>query len=501
MLHRDGGYSQGWMGEQVETSELLLTGSTCQSSAVATVRKTRIICTLGPATESNENLAELINAGADVFRLNMSHAQHDWCRDVVERIRAISAGCGRWVGVLFDLQGPSIRTGDVDGKIELGKDEHFEIRKRDTEPRIEKSVTVNYGGLMKDVKEGDELTVDNGEMLMLIETVEDDRMLCKVVTPGSIGSRRHINLPGVRLTLPALTDKDHADIKIACECGADYIAGSFVRDAGHVRELRAEIEKQGGKAQIVSKLEDQEAMKNLDDIIHESDVIMVARGDLGIEVHIEELPIIQRRIVKRCHQLGRRVIVATHMLESMIKSPTPTRAEVTDVSNAVFEEADAIMLSGETTVGKYPIRCVEIMDRVARRIERSGGLGYGMEANLFSEKQKIVKAAVTMADTIPNALIVVFTRSGRTANSCALLRPKSAIFAFTPESEVCRGLTLSRGVRSFEVPFCKVPRDTIEAAVELLRNQRDIAPGTPLVVVSDIMHQDQAVDSILVVHA
>lgn len=468
---------------------------------MATVRKTRIICTLGPATESNEKLAELINAGADVFRLNMSHAQHDWCREIVERIRAISAGCGRWVGVLFDLQGPSIRTGDVDGKIELAKDEHFEIRKRETEPRIEKSVTVNYGGLMNDVKVGDELTVDNGEMLMMIESVDEDRMICKVVTPGSIGSRRHINLPGVRLTLPALTDKDYADIKIAVECGADFIAGSFVRDAGHVRQLRTEMEKLGGKAQIVSKLEDQEAMKNLDDIIHESDVIMVARGDLGIEVHIEELPVIQRRIVKRCHQLGRRVIVATHMLESMINSPTPTRAEVTDVSNAVFEEADAIMLSGETTVGKYPIRCVEIMDRVARRIERSGGMGYGLEAALKSEKQKLIKSAIAMADSIPNALIVVFTRSGRTANSCALLRPKSAIFAFTPDAEVCRSLTLSRGVRSFEVPFCKIPRDTIEAAVELLRNRRDVAQGTPLVVVSDILYQDQAVDSVMLVHA
>lgn len=468
---------------------------------MATVRKTRIICTLGPATESNEKLAELIHAGADVFRLNMSHAQHDWCREIVERIRVISQECGRWVGVLFDLQGPSIRTGDVDEKIELAKDELFEIRKRDAEPSIKKSVTVNYGGLMADVKAGNELTVDNGEMLMLIESVSEDRMLCKVVTPGAIGSRRHINLPGVRLSLPALTDKDHADLRVAVESGADYVAGSFVRDAGHVRQLRAEIEKQGGKAQIVSKLEDQEAMKNLDEIIEASDVIMVARGDLGIEVHIEELPIIQRRIVKRCHQLGRRVIVATHMLESMINSPTPTRAEVTDVSNAVFEEADAIMLSGETTVGKYPIRCVEIMDRVARRIERSGGLGYGSEASLASEKQKMIKAAVMMADTIPEALIMVFTRSGRTANSCALLRPKSAIFAFTPAREVCRELTLSRGVRSFEVPFCELPRDTIAAAVELLRQQRDVATGTPIVVISDIMHEEQAVDSILVVHA
>ena len=468
---------------------------------MATVRKTRIICTLGPATDSNEKLAELIEAGADVFRLNMSHAQHDWCRNVVSRIRTIAHGCDRWVGVLVDLQGPSIRTGDVEGKIELAKGEKFEIRKRETEPQLEKSVTVNYGGLMNDVKAGNELTVDNGEMLMKIESVDDDRMVCEVITPGFIGSRRHINLPGVRLNLPALTDKDHDDLKLAVEVDADYVAGSFVRDAGHVRELRSNMEKLGGKAQLVSKLEDQEAMKNLDEIISASDVIMVARGDLGIEVHIEELPIIQRRIVKRCHQLGRRVIVATHMLESMIQSPTPTRAEVTDVSNAVYEEADAIMLSGETTVGKYPIRCVEVMDRVARRIERSGGMGYGQESEAKTEKQKMIKAAVTMADSIPGALILAFTRSGRTAHQCALFRAKSSIFAFAPDSTICQALTLSRGVRSFEVPFSELPRDTIASAVDLLRRQRDVEPGTPLVVVSDIMHQDIAVDSILLVHA
>jgi pyruvate kinase len=308
-------------------------------------------------------LRKMIAAGADVFRLNMSHARHDWCHQVVDHIREASKEIGRTVGILFDLQGPSIRTGDVEGKITLEKGDRVEFRKEGTEARLEKSTTVNYGGLMTDVSEGDDLTVDNGELLMKIERLEEDRMICEVLTAGAMGSRRHINLPGVRLSLPALTEKDHADIKVAAACKADFVAGSFVRDAGHVRELRATLVANHCDAQIVSKLEDQEAMRHLDDIIQESDVIMVARGDLGIEVHVEELPIIQRRIVKRCHQLGRRVIVATHMLESMIQNPTPTRAEVTDVSNAVYEEADAIMLSGETTVGEYPVRCVELMDR------------------------------------------------------------------------------------------------------------------------------------------
>ena len=465
------------------------------------MRKTRIICTLGPATESPEMLRKMLTAGADVFRLNMSHATHDWCRKVVPQIREASDEVGRAVGVLFDLQGPSIRTGDVEEKIGLDKGDLVEFRNDGSEAKLEKSTTMNYPGLMSDVHEGDQLTVDNGELLMKIERIEEDRVICSVVTAGSMGSRRHINLPGVRLKLPALTDKDKSDIEIAAECGADFVAGSFVRDAGHVRELRAALKAEGSDAEIVSKLEDQEAIRHLDDIIRESDVIMVARGDLGIEVHIEELPIIQRRIVKRCHQLGRRVIVATHMLESMTENPTPTRAEVTDVSNAVYEEADAIMLSGETTVGKYPIRCVQLMDRVARRIERSGGLGYGKEATLRTEKQKVIQAACGLADSIPKALLMVFTRSGLTAHQAALLRPRSPIFAFTPQSSLCSKFTLSRGVRSFKVKFDEKPRKTIANAVTFLQQERELEEGTPIIVVSEIHREGTSVDAILVEHA
>lgn len=465
------------------------------------MRKTRIICTLGPATESPEMLRKMIAAGTDVFRLNMSHARHDWCRDIVVKIREASEELGRAVGILFDLQGPSIRTGDVEEKIILEKGDFVEFRNRGTEPQLEKSTTVNYPGLMSDVSAGDDLTVDNGELLMKIDRVDEDRIVCEVVTAGSMGSRRHINLPGVRLKLPALTEKDRADLKIAAECDADFVAGSFVRDANHVRELRAAIQAEGCEAEIVSKLEDQEAIRHLDDIIKESDVIMVARGDLGIEVHIEELPIIQRRIVKRCHQLGCRVIVATHMLESMTENPTPTRAEVTDVSNAVYEEADAIMLSGETTVGKHPIRCVELMDRVARRIERSGGLGYGKEATLRTEKQKTILAACGLADSIPNSILVVFTRSGATAHQTALLRPRSPIFAITPVSSLCSKFTLSRGVRSYKVHFDDDPRVTIATAVAVLREKRKLGKGTPIIVVSEIHREGTSVDCIIVEHA
>lgn len=467
------------------------------------MRRTRLIATLGPATESVEVIRSLVETGADTFRLNMSHASHEWARTVAGRVREAAADAprARPVGLLFDLQGPSIRTGTLTQPYTLSKGDKVEFRHRGSEAALLFSTTVNYTSLVNDVSVGDTLLVDNGAMIMKIEGVTEDRITCEVQTNGSMGSRRHINLPGVRLNLPALTEKDRADIEVAVECEADFVAGSFVRDAAHVHELRAQIRAAGGHAQLIAKLEDQEAIKNLDDIIHASDLIMVARGDLGIEVHIEELPIIQRRIVKRCLCLGRRVIVATHLLESMIESPTPTRAEVTDCANAVYEEADALMVSGETSVGKHPQRCIAILDRVARRIERSGGLGYAALADLRTAKQHAVRAAVQLVDSIQDAVMVVFTRSGATANQAALLRPRSPIYAFTPDEYVCRGLALSRSVRPFVIPFRDKPRETIADAVATLRNRRDIPEGTPLVVFSDTFQVDHAVDSILLEHA
>ena len=464
-------------------------------------RKTSIIITLGPATDSPERLGQLIDAGVNVFRLNMSHAQHDWCREVVHHIRGIARTKEKHVAILFDLQGPSIRTGDLDEPFELEIGDRFEIRKRSAEATIPFSTTVNYEGMMDDVKAGATLVVDNGTMLMKIEEKNEDNLICEVLTAGKVGNRRHINLPGTRLNLPALTEKDHEDLAVAVECKSDFIAGSFVRDAAHVNELRSEMEKLGGSSKIISKVEDQEAIKNIDDIIIASDVIMVARGDLGIEVHIEELPIIQRRIVKRCHVLGRRVIVATHMLESMITNPTPTRAEVTDVSTAVYEEADAIMLSGETSVGEHPIRCVETLDRIAMRTERSGSFGNGKLAVLESDKQKVVQAALTLAGALPGAELVVFTRRGDMALKAAMQRPEVNIYAFASTPEVCRQLALARGIEAHTIPFYDDPLHTIDHAVEYMKDNAMVKDGTPLIVVSDTLRKSKMVDSILLIYA
>jgi pyruvate kinase len=464
--------------------------------------KTKLICTLGPATESEEMIGKLMTAGADVFRLNMSHAKHEWAAEMVKRVRRQAQQRHAHIAVLFDLTGPSIRTGDLPQPLTLAEGDVVEFRQLTATATVEKSTTVNYDGLMGDVAVGNTLVVDNGALLMHIDRVEAERILCTVKTPGLMGSRRHINLPGVRLNLPALTPKDHHDLALAVECEADYIAGSFVRDAAHVRELREAMKALEGEAQIIAKIEDQEAIRNIDAIIAESDVIMIARGDLGTELQFEELPIVQRRIVRRCHELGTRVIVATQLLESMITNPTPTRAEVTDVMNAAYEEADALMLSGETSVGRYPERCVDALARITTRIERTGGLGFGQAVLLRDERQKTARAAVTLADSLPGACLVVLTRRGALANQIAMLRPRTQrIFAVATKDSICRKLALTRGVTAIKLAFSSNIEETIQRVTEWLRHENLVQPGTPIVILADIISDHFAANSILVHHA
>jgi pyruvate kinase len=325
------------------------------------------------------------------------------------------------------------------------------------------------------------------------------RIRCEVLTEGLMGSRRHINLPGVRVNLPPLTEKDLDDVALGCELEVDFVALSFCRQGSDVIALREELTVRGSRARIVAKIEDQLAVRNLDEIIRLADILMVARGDLGIECPMEDLPIIQRRIVKRCIRAGRPVIVATHMLESMILNPVPTRAEVTDVANAVFEQADAIMLSGETTVGKYPVKCVEVLDRVARRIERSGGAGFGAEAVLSDDRQKTAHAAVVLANSMPGSKLVVFTRRGVMADFASNQRPVHApIFAFAPTPTSARRLTLNRDLVPFFLPF-EAPSDrVIPAAKQLLLERGLIKKGDKLVIISDSPGGEQHFDSVQV---
>ncbi len=319
------------------------------------MRKTKIICTLGPATEKTQVLRQLIQKGADVFRLNMSHASHEWVRDIVPRIRALAREMGRPIALLLDTQGPAIRTGDLKENLHLKPGDILELTVRGARKKERYSTDVNYDGFVDDVSVGNMILIDNGLIRLLVLGKGKNRMRCKALTRATLGSRRHINLPGVHVNLPPLTKKDLVDISLGAELGVDFVALSFVRQKSDLEELRRALVKRKSKALTIAKIEDQLAVRAIGDMIEGADAIMIARGDLGIECPMEELPIIQRRIVKSCLRLGKPVIVATQMLESMITNRLPTRAEITDVANAVFEQADAIMLSGETSVGRYPV--------------------------------------------------------------------------------------------------------------------------------------------------
>ena len=461
------------------------------------MRKTKIICTLGPATEDPEILRQLIEQGADVFRFNMSHADHTSVREVVPQIRQLSEKAGRAVGILLDTQGPAIRTGDLKNPLDLKPGDILELTVRGAQSEEKYSVDVNYVDLVNDIQVGDTVLVDNGMMRLQVLEKRQNRIICRVLTPGTLGSRRHINLPGVRVNLPPLTEKDLADVALGAELAVDFVALSFVREARDIEDLRRVLKEKKSEALIVAKIEDQSAVHSIDQIIKAADAIMVARGDLGIECPMEELPIIQRRIVKMSIRLGKPVVVATHLLESMISNPMPTRAEITDVANAVFEQADAIMLSGETSVGRYPVECVQVLNRVALRIERSGGAGYAKFAILEDTRQKTVASAVVLANSLERAKIIVFTRHGTMARNVSNLRPERApIFAFTPSEEVRHQLSLSWGVCAVRIEFTDDPNANIEAAREYLRENNLTATGDQLVIISDVRAGDTLADCV-----
>jgi pyruvate kinase len=463
-------------------------------------RKTKIICTIGPITSDKEMIKQLALAGMNVARLNMSHGDHDFHRKIIKNIKSLNKELGKNpIAILMDTQGPEIRTGDIDNELHLKVGETFSfhvIPGRESEAR---SVFVNYIDIVKDLKVGDKVTVDNGLINLAVQEIKEGELVCTVLDGGKLGSRKHINLPGIRVNMPSITNKDHKDILFGLEEEIDFIALSFVRSPDDVVELRKIIDSKGAHAQIIAKIEDQEGVRNLDDIIAVSDGVMVARGDLGVEVALEDLPIIQRRIIKKCALEGKRVIVATHLLESMINNPTPTRAEVTDVANAVYEEADAIMLSGETAMGKYPVRCVEMLDKIARRIEISGGMGYVKSKVPQDKKEELARSASQLADSLNSPAIIVITRRGIMANYVSSFHPETAIVhAFTNMTSVRRKLWLNRGVIPYRVDFSSDPEKTIKLAIDILKKEGMVLEGERVVILSDVIAGDERVDTIQV---
>jgi len=465
-----------------------------------TLRRTKIIFTLGPATQGEEMLEKLIRGGADIARLNMAHGNHEWTRAVIRRIRAVSARVGREIAIMMDIKGPEIRTGDVEAPIELkvGETFDFTVKPGDREGGEEiRSVNVNYQDLVNDIHVGDIVLVDSGLMRFEVLEKDNNHIRCKVLTPGALSSRRHINLPGVKVNLPSFTEKDRLDTLMGIEEGIDFVALSFVREAKDIIQLREFLSTNGSKAKIIAKIEDQTAIANLDEIIVATDSLMVARGDLGIECPLEDLPVIQRRAVQSCFHHGKPVIIATHTLESMISSPVPTRAEITDVANAVYEKADCVMLSGETTVGKYPLECVQTLEKIARRIEQEGPFEFAEPEHVTGDKIKLLQSAVLLAHQIPDSAILTFTRQGFMAGGLAALRPAIApIFAMTNSVETLRQLRIMRSVEPFMLTLEADPNDTIEKAISLLVREGRVQVGDKLIIATDILTEDRLVDSV-----
>ena len=452
------------------------------------MRKTKIICTIGPATESIEMLEKLANAGMNVARLNMSHGDHFSHTKIIQAIQTLNKKLSHPIAILLDTQGPEIRTGDMANDLHLNEGDTISIVARGAEDVESTSIHINYDDLINDVNVGDMITVDNGLINLEVLSKKDRVMQVKVIDGGLLKSKRHVNLPGIRVNLPAITDKDRRDIEFGVQQGVDFIALSFVRQAEDIHELRELLGDKADKIKIVAKLEDQEAITNMVEIVAAADGIMVARGDLGVEIPLEVLPRVQRRIIRTCAEMGKRVIVATHMLESMIENPIPTRAEVTDVANAVYEEADAIMLSGETTVGKYPVKCVEILDRISRSTESSRGLRFTDNLKLEDDKQQIAMAAVNLAESISAKAIIVPTRRGRMANRVTNCHPQESIIcAFTDDSRTRRQLVMNRNVLSYQIEFSEDSEKTLATAAAIMIQRNEFSPNDRVVVISDAL--------------
>jgi pyruvate kinase len=463
-------------------------------------RQTKIVFTVGPATMKEDVLRELVREGADICRINMAHADHDWTRMIVGRVRKVCAELGRQIAVMMDVKGPEIRTGKLTGDpkhLEKGQIFDFKIETAGPDTPGIDAIDVNYPGLVDDLKVGDTVLVDSGLIRLEVQEIMADRVRCKVAIPGELGSKRHINLPGVHVKLPALTQKDKGDIEVAIELGIDFFALSFVRSADDLDMLYRYLSDRDCKARIIAKIEDQQAISNLDEIIQASNGLMVARGDLGIECPYEELPILQHDAVKACIRAGRPVIVATHMLESMIGNPVPTRAEVSDVSTAVLEQADAIMLSGETTTGKYPLECIQVFKRIASRMEQQHSGDPNRELPLRTPKGKMLRSAAYLARELDDAGIVLFTRSGYLSQMLSSLRPKSPVFAFTDDPLIFKQMLIMWGIEPFLMELNESdPECTVQDAFAMLSASGWVQRDQNVIVISNVLAGERVIDTI-----
>src|SRR3989338_2299415 len=393
------------------------------------MRRTKIICTIGPKTESEEMIRALAINGMNIARLNMSHGTLEWNSMAMKRVKKISQETLFPIGLMIDTQGPEIRTSaNIEFGLEEGDTFKIAVSSACDIQEGEKHTFVDYESLTGKVKKGNVILVDDGLIALEVLKVDPYHITCKVLNKGKLGKRKSVNLPGIRTDLPAITEKDVQDITLGVKNGADIIAQSFVRRKQDVKEIRNLLNELKSNAMIIAKIEDQEGVNNMDEIIGEADGVMVARGDLGVEVPFENIPIIQREMVKKCIVAGKPVIIATHLLESMIENPRPTRAEVTDVANAVFEKADCIMLSGETTKGAYPGKCVATMDTITKNVQKELVFDAPQNYKTSNVKEAITLGACINAENLNAKAIIVFTKTGKLISLVTKNRPNLDVF-------------------------------------------------------------------------
>jgi pyruvate kinase len=451
------------------------------------MRRTKIVCTLGPASWSPEMIHTLIHAGMDVARLNFSHGTQDAHRRTIRHIREAAAQLEKPVAILQDLQGPKIRLGRFrDGRAELVRGAEFVLTTRPVEGTAALASTT-YDGLPADVKPGDRLLIADGLVELLVDEVEPDRVRCRVIVGGEIGDHKGINLPGASISAPALTDKDLDDLRFGIREGVDAVAVSFVRSPEDVRLAKARIAEAGSDLPVVAKLEKPEGVRRLTDILAVADGVMVARGDLGVELPPEEVPVVQKAIIRRAREHAVPVITATQMLESMTAHPRPTRAEVSDVANAIFDGTDAVMLSGETAVGKYPVQTVELMSRIAAHAEGAPELATAPAIERASTFPDVAaEAACRAADEVSARAIVAFTQSGFTARLLSKYRPRVPILAFSPSEVVRRRLGLHWGVTAKPIPPIRRTEELVEQIERILLDEGAAQMGDPLVLLAGL---------------
>lgn len=449
-------------------------------------KKTKIVCTIGPATESEEKLRELMDAGMNVCRLNFSHGDFNEHQNRVDNIRKITEKDGKVIAIMQDLCGPKIRIGTFkDNAIMLNRGDKFILTTDDFEGTQEK-VHINYPALPKEVKPGNFIMLQDGTKKLEVVEVKGNDIITKVISGGRLSGRKGVNVPGANLSVKSLTDKDRSDLEFGIKNNVDFVALSFVRRASDIKELRDILNKAGSKAQIVAKIETPEALEDIDAIIELTDAVMIARGDLAIEIPAEEVPLVQKLIIHKCNSVGKPVITATQMLESMIKNPVPTRAEISDIANAIIDGTDAIMLSEETTLGEFPVQAVEIMTRVALRVEKEVFTRDTIAEYEVSHgiTDVMSQSAVRATHNVGAKLIVALTRQGRTPRMISRYKPSEIILSMTDNKECLNKLILSYGCYPILVPTFKTTNEIMDIVRKTTLDTNLVNKGDKVVIVA-----------------